>query len=143
MNTPVFENFPVGISKTRKIEIAEDRVITFMGDDLRIYETPSMIADIEYACRDLLFENLPAGFDSVGVIVNIKHVAATPIGQSVWVTVKIEGIEKRTVQFNCQVRDRIDLVGEGIHTRAIVSVDKHCVRVAQKREQLLQLPKEQ
>ena len=60
-----------GLSLERTIQIGEDRVITFMGDDLRVYETPSMIADIEYACRDLLHENLPDGWDSVGVVVNI------------------------------------------------------------------------
>ncbi len=137
MNLPELETVAVGISKTRQIEVAEDRVITFMGDDLRIYETPSMIADIEYACRDLLFDNLPAGYDSVGVIVNIKHLAATPIHENVQVTVEVTDIVKRTVFFKCQVHDRMELVGEGIHTRAVVSIDKHRQRVAKKREQLL------
>ena len=51
-----------GISLERDIRIGEDRTISFLGDELRVYETPSMIADIEYACRDLLFDNLADGW---------------------------------------------------------------------------------
>ena len=131
-----FENLKVGLFLTRIIEVGTDRVITFMGDDLRVYETPSMIADIEYACRDLLFDHLPSGFDSVGTIVDIQHLAATPLGQTVCIKVEIEQIQSRLVQFNCKVNDALDLVGSGSHTRAIVSVDRHRIRVSEKLSKL-------
>ena len=108
-----------GLNLEREIKVGEDRVITFMGDDLRVYETPSMIADVEYACRDLLFESLPDGWDSVGALVDIEHLAATPLGESVVVSVTIDEIDRRRVRFACTVSDSAELVGRGIHDRFI------------------------
>ena len=123
----------IGLTLERQFEIGIDRVITFMGDDLRVYETPSMIADIEYACRDLLFENLPAGWDSVGSVVDIQHLAATPFGEKVCIEVKITEIDKRRVRFACDVTDSVELVGTGTHERFIVNIERHRQRVAEKR----------
>lgn len=122
-----------GLNLEREIKIGEDRVITFMGDDLRVYETPSMIADVEYACRDLLFENLPDGWDSVGALVDIEHLAATPLGESVVVSVKIDEIDRRRVRFACTVSDSAELVGRGIHDRFIINIERHRQRVLSKR----------
>ena len=128
-----------GLSLERTVQIGEDRVITFMGDDLRVYETPSMIADIEYACRDLLHENLPDGWDSVGVVVNIEHLAATPMLQEVRICVEVEEILNRRVRFKCEVHDAIEIVGRGLHERFIVEIDKHRCRVVAKRENMQEL----
>ena len=122
-----------GLNLEREIKVGEDRVITFMGDDLRVYETPSMIADIEYACRDLLFESLPDGWDSVGALVDIEHLAATPLGESVVVSVTIDEIDRRRVRFACTVSDSAELVGRGIHDRFIINIERHRQRVLSKR----------
>ena len=122
-----------GLNLEREIKVGEDRVITFMGDDLRVYETPSMIADVEYACRDLLFESLPDGWDSVGALVDIEHLAATPLGESVVVSVTIDEIDRRRVRFACTVSDSAELVGRGIHDRFIINIERHRQRVLSKR----------
>ena len=122
-----------GLNLEREIKVGEDRVITFMGDDLRVYETPSMIADVEYACRDLLFENLPDGWDSVGALVDIEHLAATPLGELVVVSVTIDEIDRRRVRFSCAVSDSAELVGRGIHDRFIINIERHRQRVLSKR----------
>ena len=122
-----------GLNLEREIKVGEDRVITFMGVDLRVYETPSMIADVEYACRDLLFENLPDGWDSVGALVDIEHLAATPLGESVVVSVTIDEIDRRRVRFACTVSDSAELVGRGIHDRFIINIEQHRQRVLSKR----------
>lgn len=123
----------MGLALRREITVGEDRVITFMGKDLQVYETPSMIADIEYACRDLLFEKLPKGWDSVGTLVDIRHLAATPQDEVVTVDVTVEEIQNRRVRFMCKVSDSEELVGEGIHERYIISIDRHRKRVLEKR----------
>ena len=123
-----------GLNLEREIKVGEDRVITFMGDDLRVYETPSMIADVEYACRDLLFESLPDGWDSVGALVDIEHLAATPLGESVVVSVTIDEIDRRRVRFACTVSDSAELVGRGIHDRFIINIERHRQRVLSKRK---------
>ena len=125
-----------GVYLERAITIGDDRVITFMGDELRVYETPSMIADIEYACRDLLFENLPSGWDSVGTVVDIRHLAATPMGEQVVVKVTIEEISGRQVHFRCEVHDSVEIVGDGIHERFIVDIAKHRARVLAKKRKM-------
>ena len=135
MNQGIFSLGEVrkGLNLEREIKVGEDRVITFMGDDLRVYETPSMIADVEYACRDLLFENLPDGWDSVGALVDIEHLAATPLGESVVVSVTIDEIDRRRVRFACTVSDSAELVGRGIHDRFIINIERHRQRVLSKR----------
>ena len=125
-----------GLQLERSITVDSTRVITFMGEDLRVYETPSMIADIEYACRDLLYEHLPAGFDSVGTIVDIQHLAATPEQEQVRVSVVVEEVDRRRVRFKCEVYDALERVGAGIHERFIVEVAKHRQRLRQKRKKL-------
>ncbi len=122
----------VGLTLIRETAVDEGRVITFMGNDLRVYETPSMIADVEYACRDLLFDNLPEGKDSVGTLVDMKHLAPTPLNAVVTIKVIIDQIDGRRVRFTCMVRDAEELVGDGIHDRVIVDVDRHRNRVRKK-----------
>ena len=126
----------IGRTLERQIEVGPDRVITFMGDDLKVYETPSMIADIEYACRDLLVECLMDGWDSVGVVVNIDHLAATPMNEFVKIKVAVDDIIDRTVLFSCEVVDSVELVGKGTHKRYIVNVERHRQRVLEKRAAL-------
>lgn len=125
-----------GLELHREIEVGEDRVITFMGKDVQVYETPSMIADVEYACRDLLFEYLPTGFDSVGTLVDINHLAPTPQAERVTVHVTIGVIVKRRIRFFCEVHDSEELVGEGIHDRVVVDVERHRMRVLEKRARM-------
>ena len=126
----------IGQTLERQIEVGPDRVITFMGDDLKVYETPSMIADIEYACRDLLVECLTEGWDSVGVVVNVDHLAATPMNELVKIKVAVDDIIGRTVVFSCEVADAVELVGRGLHKRHIINVERHCRRVLDKRATL-------
>ena len=125
-----------GLNLVRTITVDETRVIKFMGEDLEVYETPSMIADIEYACRDLLFSNLPDGFDSVGTIVDIQHLAATPKQEEVSISVTIEEVDGRRVLFDCKVNDKMELVGSGRHERFIVEVERHRQRLKKKRDAL-------
>ena len=130
-----------GVSLERVIQIGKDRTISFLGEDLRVYETPSMIADIEYACRDLLVDHLLTDWDSVGVEVNIKHLAATPINESVLVHVSIQDIQEKCVRFDCQVSDSQEIVGRGTHDRYIINVDQHRSRIQKKHQTMRQNPK--
>lgn len=126
----------VGERLKREITVDQTRVITFLGEDLEVYETPSMIADIEYACRDLLASLVPDGWDSVGVIVDIEHLAATPKHERVEVSVEIESVEGRRVRFRCEVNDAVELVGRGRHDRFVINKQRHRERLQGKREKL-------
>ena len=126
------EELTVGASKTRSFVVDRDRTIDFMGEDARVYATPSLIRDIEHACRDLIFEHSPEGEDSVGMTVSIAHMAPTLLGMEVTVTVTVTEIEGRKVVFEVAARDTLDNICKGRHDRFVVNVEKTKQRLEEK-----------
>jgi fluoroacetyl-CoA thioesterase len=122
-----------GLSFSRSILVDESRCIGFMGKEGMVYATPKMVSDVEYTCRDFLLGHLDPGEDSVGTQVLIDHLAATPLGLEVSITIKILEIEKRKIKFEFSVRDSIEEAGRGTHTRFVVETAKTRERLAAKR----------
>ena len=122
-----------GVSHSRRIDVAHDRTIGFMGEDFRVYATPSMVSDVEYTCRDFLVKMLAEGQDSVGARVEIDHLAPTLLGMWAEIRVEIAAVEGRRVTFAFEVRDAIETVGRGLHIRFIVDKPKTAERLAAKR----------
>ena len=87
------DSLAVGITITQKITVDRDRTIGFMGDEGRVYSTPSMVRDIEYTCHELLNEHLDDGENSVGTHVSVDHIGATVEGDKVEVSVTITAVE--------------------------------------------------
>jgi len=129
MNSAVAE----GLSVTRRIEVDTARTIDFMGEENRVYATPELIRDIELTCRDLLLEHVDSGQDSVGTRVELDHIAATPLGMWVDVTVTVTDMDGRMVSFAVECRDQVEDVARGVHNRFIVAVEKTAARIAKKR----------
>ncbi len=125
-----------GLSFTRHIAVDKPRTIGFMGDELRVYSTPSMVQDVEYTCKELLDQHLDAGESSVGARVEIDHLGATLLGQQVEVKTTITGVEGRRVMFDVEVHDGLDKVGASKHTRFVVTLEKQAERLAAKRARL-------
>ncbi len=128
----MYENLAVGTSASRTITVDSDRTIDFMGEDCRVYATPSLVRDIEHTCRDMIVENIPEGEDSVGTIVNIVHMAPTLLGMDVTVTVTVAEIEGRKVVLDVVAKDPLDTICKGRHERFIVDVAKTQQRLLQK-----------
>jgi fluoroacetyl-CoA thioesterase len=122
-----------GVGKTRRLTVDEKRTIGFMGEEGRVYATPEMIRDMEYTCRDLLLEHLDPGEDSVGVRVEVDHLAATPLGLDVEITARIAEVKGRHVVFEVSARDKLDEIGRGRHARFVVDTGKTKERIAAKR----------
>ena len=78
-----------GLTITKKIEVNRDRTIGFMGDEGRVYSTPSMVEDIEYTCHELIQSHLDEGENTVGTHVSVAHIAATVEGDTVEVTITV------------------------------------------------------
>jgi fluoroacetyl-CoA thioesterase len=121
-----------GISMTRRLAVERDRTIGFMGEDARVYATPSMIMDIERTCRDLIMEHADAGEDSVGIEVSIKHLAATLTGMTVEIAVRVVTVEGRKVTFEVSARDELEAICAGTHTRFVVDTGKTVERLKAK-----------
>jgi fluoroacetyl-CoA thioesterase len=124
----------VGTSLGRSLKVDVDRTIDFMGDDCRVYATPSLVRDIEHACRDLIFEHTPDGQDSVGTVVSITHMAPTLLDMEVAITVTIAELDGRKVVFEVVANDPVDLICKGRHERFIVDVAKTRSRLQAKAE---------
>lgn len=122
-----------GLTTEKQIVVDEPRCIGFMGKEGMVYATPRMVSDVEYTCRDFLLEHLDAGEDSVGSHVSIDHLAATPLGLTVSVSIRIAEVDRRKVSFEFSVRDPIEEVGRGKHVRFVVDTAKTRERLAAKR----------
>jgi fluoroacetyl-CoA thioesterase len=121
-----------GLEARKNITIGEDRCIGFMGKEGMVYATPKMVSDVEYACRDFLLEHLDAGEDSVGAHVSIDHLAPTPLGLEVSVSIEVAEVDRRKVVFRFSVKDPIEEVGRGMHVRFVVETAKTRARLAAK-----------
>jgi predicted thioesterase len=133
----VKDSLQAGLETVQRITVDRDRTIGFMGDDLRVYATPSMVLDIERTCKDLLQQHLDDGENSVGARVEIDHLGATLNGMWVEVHATVVEIDRRRVLFDVEVHDQLgDKVGACRHTRFVVDLAKQKERLDAKRERL-------
>jgi predicted thioesterase len=121
-----------GVSGGAKIVIDRERTIDFMGEEARVYATPTLVRDIEMTCRELLLQHLDAGEDSVGTRVEIDHLAASLMGMTVELSVRIADVQGRAVTFEVTGSDNLEPVCRGRHMRFIVDVAKTEARLAAK-----------
>src|SRR5881396_3998290 len=121
-----------GLAVTRTIKVDEPRVISFMGEDCRVYATPRIISDVEYTCRNFLLEHLDPGEDTVGTKVNWEHVGPALLGAEVTISIKLTNVDGRRVTFEAFVNDGADAVARGTHERFIVDVQKVRERLLRK-----------
>lgn len=129
-----FSTLHPGSATERPLIVDNQRTISFLGEDLRIYATPRLVDDIEQTCLDYLLTFLDEGENTVGAAVDIRHVGATLLGMSVNIVATVTRIEGRSVTFNVEVRDDVELVATAAHTRVVVNVAKLRSRVQAKAE---------
>jgi fluoroacetyl-CoA thioesterase len=127
-----------GVTATEQIRVEHDRTIAFMGDAARVYSTPSMVSDVEYACLRLIQKHLDEDQSSVGMHVRMDHLAPTPLGCEVQVSVTVSAVDGRKVTMDAEVRDAVEIVGNGVHVRYVVDVARQTGRVESKRARIEQ-----
>jgi fluoroacetyl-CoA thioesterase len=98
----------------------------------KVFATGFMIVLMEWVCTQLLAPHLDPGEGSVGVHVDVSHLAATPAGMTVTVDAQCVAVAGQHVTFNVKAHDGVDLIGEGRHERFVVIWDKFNSRVAAK-----------
>jgi len=129
------DSLKAGVESQTEITIDAPRTIDFMGDDLRVYATPQIVHDLEYACRDLILKHLDDGEDTVGASVEIQHAKPTPLGFTVTHKVAIDNVDGRRVTCKIEVHDEIEKVATATHTRFVVEVDRLKSAIAAKKAQ--------
>jgi fluoroacetyl-CoA thioesterase len=120
------DRFIVGAVKERQVRVSSTQTTSFLWEGENVFSTPSMIAEMEETCRLLLKEQFipEANSDSVGTLVNVRHLAATPVGAVVLLTAKIIESKNRKVTFEVEASDKIEKIGEGIHERVVINIPK-------------------
>ena len=105
-------------------DTAEALADSIGGEFPAVYATSKMIALMELSAAQLMIPLLKEGELSVGVGVDIKHLAATPVGEKVSAEATYLGLKERLHEFRVIVSDKGGVVGTGKHTRAIINVDR-------------------
>ncbi|HZA07965.1 MAG TPA: thioesterase family protein [Nitrososphaeraceae archaeon] len=128
----------VGATKERKIRIDSNQSTSFLWEGENVFSTPSMISEMEETCRLLLKEQFitDAEWDSVGTFVEIRHLAATPIGAEVLLKANVISVNGKRVMFDVEAFDRIEKIGEGRHERFIIDIPKFRARFIAKQKEL-------
>lgn len=128
----------VGAIKERKIKIRSNQATSFLWEGENVFSTPSMISEMEETCRLLLKEQFipEEQWDSVGTFVEIKHLAATPIGAEVLLKAKVYSVNGRRVMFEVEASDNIEKIGEGRHERTIIDIPRFRNRFDLKKKKL-------
>jgi fluoroacetyl-CoA thioesterase len=98
----------------------------------KVFATGFMIILIEWTCIRLLKPHLDPGEGSVGVHVDVSHLAATPAGFTVTVDAEVTAVHGKRISFNVKAHDGVELIGEGRHDRFVVGWDRFNARVAEK-----------
>ena len=113
----------IGMSAERTLVVPVERTVGhFVPHMPMVYATPMMILEMEMASADAVTPYLDPGWVTVGTEVDIKHLAATPVGAVVRTTAKVIAVERRVIRFEVEAFDERRRIGEGRHARGLVNV---------------------
>ena len=122
-----------GLRGEASLTVGEQHTAPRVGSGaVHVLATPVMINLFEAAALAAIESRLPPGHQSLGTVLNVRHIAATPVGMRVVASAVVEKIDGRTVHFRLEAHDERDLIGDGTHERVVVNVDKFDARVQAK-----------
>jgi fluoroacetyl-CoA thioesterase len=124
-----------GMVREETFQVEEQHTAYHIGSgDEKVLGTPWMISFMERASNRLIAAHLPNGLMSVGVHVDVRHLAATPMNAQVQVRAEVLEVTKNKVRLSIQAWDNEDKIGEGTHLRAVVEKERFMKRVLAKSE---------
>jgi len=121
----------IGSKLTQTITVEnKDSAKSLGSGGLDVFGTPAMIALMESTALNLLRDFLPEGSDSVGMVVNAKHLKASPIGAKISCTAEITAVDGRKVDYDIVATDESgDTIGSCSHSRFIVDIDRFMAKL--------------
>jgi len=124
------EFIKIGMSAERTLVVPPERTVGhFLPDMPMVYATPMMILEMELVSGDAINACLEPGWITVGTEVDIRHLAATPVGATVRTTARVIAVERRVIRFEVEAFDEKRRIGEGRHARGLVNVDAFSKRL--------------
>ena len=123
----------IGMSAERILVVPPERTVGhFLPDMPMVYATPMMILEMEMASADAITPYLEPGWVTVGTEVDIRHLAATPVGSTVRTTARVIAVERRVIRFEVEAFEGERRIGEGRHARGLVNAETFTKRLAGK-----------
>ena len=122
-----------GICGVQTIVVAEQQTAKHLGSgELAVFATPCMIALMENTAYKSVQPFLEPGQGTVGTLLNVKHLAATPVGMEVRCETKLTAIDRRRLVFEVKAYDACGLIGEGTHERFIIDNQRFMQKASDK-----------
>ena len=122
-----------GIKGKIELTVTKDKCAGAIGSgELDVFATPAMIALIEETCWRSVVSELQPGEGTVGTALDIRHLAATPVGLKVTCETELTLVDRRRLVFSVKVYDPFGLVGEGTHERFVIQYEKFMKKAMEK-----------
>ncbi|MCX6029351.1 MAG: thioesterase family protein [Chloroflexi bacterium] len=129
------DQFPIGLIGEATTQVVPELTARHLGSGaVAVFATPEMVRLMERAAVNGLAPHLESGQQSVGTLVNVKHLAATPLGATVTARAELLAVDGRRLTFRVTAHDGADLIGEGFHERALIDLAKFEAKVKVKAE---------
>jgi predicted thioesterase len=127
------EEIVPGLVGQSEMVVCEENTARHLGSgSVDVLATPEMIRLMEKAAVAAVDHLLPDGYRTVGVEVNVRHLAATPLGMRVRVQAELVAVEGRKLTFRVEAFDEVEKIGEGEHRRVIIDLERFEERVKAK-----------
>jgi fluoroacetyl-CoA thioesterase len=128
-----FSSLKPGLTGSVGLVVGPEQTAPRIGSGLvPVLATPVMINLMEAASLKAVEHLLPEGHQSLGIHLDVRHFAATPVGMRVTATAEVTAVEGRTITFKVTAADERETVGEGVHSRVVVNVARFDARVQKK-----------
>jgi predicted thioesterase len=125
-----FSNIKPGLRAKKSQIVTDNLTASIVGSGgLPVFSTPAMIAFMEMVSLSAVQPLLPSGWSTVGTELNVKHLAATPVGMEVSCEAELLEINGRALKFKVEAFDAAGKIGEGIHSRFIVENERFMQKV--------------
>jgi len=126
-------NLIPGLSAELSIVVTEADTASRWGSGLvPVYSTPALVGLMEAAAVQVLAGQLEPGQTSVGGHIDVRHLAATPVGMTVRARAELTAVEGRKLTFQVHAWDEVELIGQALHERIVVDMEKFVARSLQK-----------
>ena len=120
----MFDQIVPGLMGESSTIITEQNTARHLGSgEVSVFATPEMIRLMERAAVDAVDHLFPEGYRTVGVHVDVRHLAATPLGMRVRARATLKDVSERLLTFEVKAWDDVELTGSGTHRRAIIDVE--------------------
>lgn len=127
---PIVES---GLSAEVEITVSEDETAAHLGSGtIKVYATPALVALMENAAIRAVEGHLPPGHTTVGGRIDVRHLAATPVGMQVRARAELVELQGRKLNFHIQAWDEVEQIGEASHARFLVDEEPFMAKVRTK-----------